>query len=42
MMNEKDIKEWLKESKEQLKEAHEDDVYQEIEGEITVLEAILK
>ena len=42
MMSEQDIRQWLKESKERLNEAQEDDVYQELELEIEILEAILE
>lgn len=41
-MNEQDIREWLKETRELLNEAQEDDKYNELELEIEILEAILK
>ena len=42
MMSEQDIRQWLKESKERLNEAQEDDVYQELELEIEILDAIIE
>lgn len=41
-MKEQDIREWLKESRELLNEAQEDDTYNELELEIEILEAILR
>lgn len=41
MMSEKEIKEWLEESKKYIKEDQEDCDYKELELEVEILEAIL-